>query len=323
MPEGVAAGDVTDGRAVVWSRADRPARMLVEYATTEKFENGWRRTGPAALESTDFTARIVLTDLPADQRIFYRVTFQDLADLRAVSEPRIGSFRTPPSAAARRDVTLAWSADTVGQGWGINPSGAACASTRPCGAPSRTCSSTAATRSTPTAAPAGGQAGRRIDVDERRHGRKVEGRRRRSTTTAATTNTTCSTSTCGAFNAEVSQIALWDDHEVRDNWYESRDLTADKRYQVKSVALLAARARQAFLEYNPMRGHADDPERDLSDRAVRPARRQSSRSICAAIAAPTAATVSTTLTVGVIAVRRNAARVVQSRVSPPAVRPGR
>src|SRR5918994_4592111 len=96
IAEGVAAGDVTDGRAVVWSRVDRPARMLVEYATTEKFENGWRRTGPAALESTDFTARIVLTDLPPSQRIFYRVTFQDLADLRAVSEPTIGSFRTPP-----------------------------------------------------------------------------------------------------------------------------------------------------------------------------------------------------------------------------------
>src|SRR5262245_62714120 len=69
MPQGVASGDVTDGRAVVWSRSDRPARMLVEYSTTDKFENAWRRTRPAALESTDFTARIVLTDLPAHQRI--------------------------------------------------------------------------------------------------------------------------------------------------------------------------------------------------------------------------------------------------------------
>ena len=39
MPQGVASGDVSDGRAVVWSRSDRPARMLVEYATTEKFED--------------------------------------------------------------------------------------------------------------------------------------------------------------------------------------------------------------------------------------------------------------------------------------------
>src|SRR5688572_630952 len=80
MPQGVTAGDVTDGRAVVWSRTDRPARMLVEYSTSDRFESVLRRTGPAALESTDFTARIVLTDLPANQRIFYRVTFQDLAD---------------------------------------------------------------------------------------------------------------------------------------------------------------------------------------------------------------------------------------------------
>jgi len=98
MPQGVASGDVSDGRAVVWSRTDRPARMLVEYSTTDKFENAWRRTGPAALESTDFTARIVLTDLPSNQRIFYRVTFQDLGDLRALSVPLAGSFQTPAPA---------------------------------------------------------------------------------------------------------------------------------------------------------------------------------------------------------------------------------
>src|SRR5688500_17696180 len=122
MPQGVAAGDVTDGRAVVWSRTDLPGRMRDESSTTDRFENAWRRTGPAALESTDFTSRIVLTDLPSDQRLFYRVTYQDLSDLKSISEPQIGSFRTPASAGGRRNVTLAWSADTVGQGWGINPS---------------------------------------------------------------------------------------------------------------------------------------------------------------------------------------------------------
>jgi alkaline phosphatase D len=54
---------------------------------------------------------------------------------------------------------------------------------------------------------------------------------------------------------------LWDDHEVRDNWYPTRDLSSDVRYTVKSVALLAARARQAFIEYNPLPITADDPER--------------------------------------------------------------
>ena len=54
---------------------------------------------------------------------------------------------------------------------------------------------------------------------------------------------------------------MWDDHEVRDNWYHARDISRDDRYSVKSVALLAARAQQAFREYNPLPLLGDDPER--------------------------------------------------------------
>src|SRR5438094_795392 len=63
------------------------------------------------------------------------------------------------------------------------------------------------------------------------------------------------------FNSDVSQIVLWDDHEVRDNWYPTQRLDADSRYTVKSVALLAARAKRAFLEYQPLRIHPIEAER--------------------------------------------------------------
>jgi alkaline phosphatase D len=63
------------------------------------------------------------------------------------------------------------------------------------------------------------------------------------------------------FNASVAQGVLWDDHEVRDNWYDTRDLSTDKRYSVRSTALLASRARQAFFEYNPLPIDSIDPER--------------------------------------------------------------
>ena len=63
------------------------------------------------------------------------------------------------------------------------------------------------------------------------------------------------------FNAEVSQIALWDDHEVRDNWYPTERLDADPRAGVKSVALLAARAKRAFLENLPLRINPIESER--------------------------------------------------------------
>ena len=87
MPQGIAVGDAGSGRATVWSRCDRPARLFVDYATTSRFDNARTVRGPVALPGSDHTARLVLTDLPPGQQIFYRVRFQDLADLRNWSEP--------------------------------------------------------------------------------------------------------------------------------------------------------------------------------------------------------------------------------------------
>jgi alkaline phosphatase D len=119
-PCGVATGDVADGRAIVWSRTDRPARMVVEYSTSPSFSDRRRIVGPAALEDTDFTARVDLTDLPPGQRISYRVQFQDLSDLRTFSVPVAGTLQTA-SQQPDRDVVFSFSADCVGQGWGIDP----------------------------------------------------------------------------------------------------------------------------------------------------------------------------------------------------------
>src|SRR5688572_29622605 len=97
LPAGVQSGDLSGGRAIVWARCDRPARMWVDYATTGSFRDAQSVPGPAALEATDLTARVDLGELPAGQRIFYRVRFQDLADIRVFSEPVTGQFRTPPA----------------------------------------------------------------------------------------------------------------------------------------------------------------------------------------------------------------------------------
>jgi alkaline phosphatase D len=261
LPQGVAAGDVAGGRAIIWSRCDRAARMAVEYSTTDAFANVRRVRGPAALDSSDFTARTILTDLPAGQRIFYRVTFQDLNDLRRSSEPVTGSFRTPPTAADRRDLTLVWSADTVGQGWGINPEwgGLRLYETMRRAEPDLFvhCGDTIyADQHVPPEIPLDdGRIWRNVvtpakskvaeTLDEYRGNYQynlLDEHMRR-------------------FNADVPQIVIWDDHEVRDNWYWERDLTTDERYTVKSAPLLAARARQAFFEYTPVTVHADDPER--------------------------------------------------------------
>jgi alkaline phosphatase D len=119
LPGGVMSGDVTASSAIVWSRTDRPSRMIVDYSTSESFKRFERRVAPAALESSDFTARIDLTDLPPGAEVFYRVRFQDLVNDRAFSEPVTGRFRTA-ALSADRPVTFVFSGDEAGQGWGIN-----------------------------------------------------------------------------------------------------------------------------------------------------------------------------------------------------------
>src|SRR5215210_1843400 len=230
LPQGVASGDVTAGRAVIWSRADRAARMFVEYSTTESFANQLRVPGPAALETSDYTARIVLTGLPAGQRIFYRVLFQDLADIRSWSLPSTGSFSTPPADGRARDVTIAWSADTVGQGWGINPDwgGLRLYETMRAVQPDVFvhCGDTIYADQPVVA---------EVKLDDGTMWKNVVTEAKSKAAETLEEFRGCHRYNLldehmRRFNAEVSQIVMWDDHEVRDNWYWERDLTRDQKY---------------------------------------------------------------------------------------------
>lgn len=259
-PFGVAAGDVSaDGRAIVWSRADRASRMVVEYSTSNRFTDARRVRGPAALESSDFTARVVLTDLPPGQRIFYRVLFQDLSDLRAWSEPSAGSFNTPP--AGPRDVSIAWSADTVGQGWGRSPEwgGLRMYETMRRAQPDLFINVGDTIYADQPVLP-------EVRLDEGTIWKNVVTEAKSKVAESLDEYRGCyqynlDDEHMRRFIAEVPQVVMWDDHEVRDNWFWERRQDADTRYRVKSVALLAARARQAFFEYNPLPLVGEDPER--------------------------------------------------------------
>src|SRR3954449_5075199 len=103
VTHGVQSGDVTVDGGVVWARADRPAQMLVEVATTESFKNARALPPIAALPESDFTAKMLLENLPAGQDIFYRLKFRALSPIDLSSEPVIGRFRTAP--ADKRDVS--------------------------------------------------------------------------------------------------------------------------------------------------------------------------------------------------------------------------
>src|SRR5262249_34779177 len=205
--------------------------------------------GDAALPETGLTAKTLLTDLPSGQDLFYRVTFQDLSDLATFSEPALGRFKTVPTDA--RDVTFLSTGDTAGQGWGINPdwggmrlydvmrrtnpdffihSGDMIYADGPLKSEEKL--------------PDGSIWRNLVTEAKSKVAETVDEYRGNYAYNLLDENVR-------GLNAEVAQYVQWDDHEGRNNWYHEQILS-DDRYTVKSVALLAARARRAMFEYTPI-----------------------------------------------------------------------
>src|SRR5438270_3474119 len=78
IASGIQSGDVSADSAVIWARADRPARMQVECSVIESFKTIIRSATADALPDRDFVSKVLLDGLPAGQDIFYRVRFDDI-----------------------------------------------------------------------------------------------------------------------------------------------------------------------------------------------------------------------------------------------------
>ncbi|MBR0751371.1 alkaline phosphatase D family protein [Bradyrhizobium jicamae] len=251
---GIQSGDVASDSAVIWARADRPARMQVECATVESFSTILRTATIDALPERDFTAKLLLDGLPAGQDVFYRVRFEDADGLRG--ESRIGRFRTAPT--GRRSVSFVWSGDTAGQGWGIDPARGGMRTYRTmlneapdffihsgdhiyadCTVPS--------TLQLPH-----GETWRNIVTEEKSvvaHSlAEFRGNYKYNWLDE----------NFRAFHADVPMFAQWDDHEVTNDWSPIGSAD-DTGYDEDGTSRLVARARRAFHEFMPMRLM---PERD-------------------------------------------------------------
>jgi alkaline phosphatase D len=257
ITHGVQSGDVSDDAGVVWGRADRPSRMLIEVATSDSFRDVINGVFVDALPESDFTAKALIDGLPPGQDIFYRVSFQDLSSA-VFGEPQIGRFRTPPN--DRRSISFLWSGDTMGQGWGIDVARGGM----------RT-----------YAAMRGNQPDFFIHCGDNIYadcpiapGQKLpDGSVWRNLVTEETSKPAATLAeyrgnykynllddNLRAFNAAVPTLALWDNHEVMETWWPDEPLPG-KPAGENNTLIFAARARRAFHEYMPMREIMTEPGR--------------------------------------------------------------
>lgn len=255
ITHGIQSGDISADGGMVWARTDRPARMIVEAATSDSFKDIHSAVAIDALPESDFTAKALIENVPPGQDVFYRIRFEDLAHPTVSGEPQVGHFRTAPN--DRRPVSFVWSGDTAGQGWGIDESRggmrtyATMLENRPdffihsgdtiyadCTIPSEL--------KLPN-----GELWRNIVTEEKsRVAQTLEDYRGNYKYNLLDAN-------LRRFNAEVATIAQWDDHEVADNWWPGQV----RRELQTNASLLAARGRRAFCEYMPVRQTQAEPGR--------------------------------------------------------------
>ncbi|MDW4498225.1 alkaline phosphatase D family protein [Sulfitobacter sp. D35] len=255
---GVQSGDVDTGSGMIWTRVDRPARIMMEVSTTETFEDARRLTPMDALPESDFAIKRLVEGLPSDQEIFYRFVAADLSDPTVTSESITGRFRTAPN--ARRDIRFAWSGDTAGQGWGIDPEGMLTYATMSGHRPDFFIHSgdtvyADGPMEDEVSLPDGGTWTNALLIPEKRKVAETldefRGQWKYNMMDAHVR----------AMNAEVPVFMQWDDHEVVNNWSDAKNLADDDRYSEKSVHVLAARATRAFHEMVPLRMTPAEPSR--------------------------------------------------------------
>jgi alkaline phosphatase D len=263
VPHGVQSGDPSAIGGVVWSRTDRPARMAIEVATTDSFKEVLKGVWVDALPDSDFTAKALMLGLPPGQDIFYRVTFQNHAEPAIRSEPVVGRFRTAPT--DRRSVSFCWSADTAGQGWGIDLARGGM----------RTFETIRRNRPDfflhlgdniyaddpilPEKAMPDGGIWRNVVIPEKaKPAETLDEFRGNWKYNLLDVNVR-------ALYAEVPLVTQWDDHEVTNNWWPEEPLTRAehrrKGYTEPNMMALAARASRAFHEFTPSRTYEVEPGR--------------------------------------------------------------
>lgn len=260
IEQGIQIGDVTDGRAIIWSRASEASRLMVEYAYRSDFTDSVTIRGPYATPESDFTAKQDLTGLQSGRDVFVKVWFEGLTNDRETGDPVTGRFHTIGD---KEDIRFVWGGDTAGQGWGINEAfgGMRIYETMRQVDPLFFIHSgdniyADGPISPAVFTPETGELWENIVTPEvSKVAEVLDEFRGRYKYNLMDEN-------LRRFNAEVPGVPQWDDHEVVNNWSDAKDLSGDPRYTEKNVPLLVSRATRAFLEYAPLRQHdAEEPER--------------------------------------------------------------
>ena len=254
MPSwGVQSGDVSASRAVVWCRSDRPSRMFVEWSTSPAFTDARRVAGPLATPDGDLIAKVALEGLPSSTRIHYRVRFEAERSsdwlAGALSTPGCALRRRQDERPERRRVRLVGRHERPGLGhrsgaWRharVHRAARSRARLLRLGAATP---STPTTRSRPSCKLEGGGTWKNLVTPAKSHVAETLDDFRGAHLYPR------HSPEVRALSANVPTFAIWDDHEVRNNWFPGEVVDEPARREPR-MSVIAEHARRAMLEHSP------------------------------------------------------------------------
>jgi alkaline phosphatase D len=239
LPHGVASGDLTGRSARIWLRTSWPAQVELEWMPDGRDKNDGRALVFSTSPDRDFTATVLIENLRPAARYRYVVKARrtdQRPSREVIEESGSGVFSTPPADDKSEPFTFLWSGDLGGQkrcrdSWvgypifyrmlQVKPDFTILAGDTIYG--DDMCPS-------PPNAPGSESTASTLDQFRAKHRYQRE------------------SAAMQRFLASVPVYAIWDDHEVRNNFSGPHD------------PLMPA-GRQAFLEYWPVGTPPEEPTR--------------------------------------------------------------
>ena len=268
------AGDVTSDSVVLWGRCNAEQDALLTFSLTthrnlitEKNINIVRKKSHRVSDESDYTGSLVFKGLNPSTQYYYQANCKPLAEnSNGTVRGTLSAFKTASEPAKAEPIRFVWVADLGGQGWGRNPD---LAITHVDGelikggyvvfdSMSKLNPDFALFQGDMIYADGPIPADKEIPADVG-GGTWINNPAKDFVAITldefrANWKYNLGDAKMAHFLAKTPVYVQWDDHEVSNNWYPGEIMPAGEPYFGISADVLAANARQALFEYNPIDG---------------------------------------------------------------------
>lgn len=272
------SGDVTSNSAVLWGRCNQEQDTQIKFTlftaahkhqhTPHQYQHVQEKVSKVSAK-TDYTRSVIFKGLEPNTQYHYQVECKSLGkDASPTASGMMSNFTTPPSSQHAGAVRFVWVADLAGQGWGRNPHLSIKHIAGDLIQGGYVVFASMSKLNPDFALFQGDMIYADVEIPPRKKmpvdvggGIWINKPSKDFVAIAlddfrANWKYNLGDKNMAHFLAKTPVYVQWDDHEVANNWYPGKIMPEDAPYFGMTADELAKTAKQALLEFNPIK-HAD------------------------------------------------------------------